>query len=181
MKKLYELKKSELKNLYETNDEFSNAVYSYAYDDAMVAQGDEYDALGADVFEWHDHYTSFYLTTPKVYGGKAPEKVAGNLNADYMTPENAELYAKLCAKMDEWENMTTDEQEEEKGEQVYNDACELCDELADGITAQLRAYEEITDEQIDAVLDYITDNACYMSEWETDGAKVFEHITKIYQ
>lgn len=177
MKKLYELEKNELKNLYETNDEFSNAVYSYAYDDAMVAQGDEYDALGADVFEWHDHYSSFYLSTPKVYGGKAPEKVAGNLNADYMTPENAELYAKLCELNDKMEN--AEEWDEERPE--YEEMTKLCDELADGITAQLRAYEEITDEQIDAVLDYITDNACYMSEWETDGAKVFEHITKIYQ
>lgn len=181
MKKLYELKKNELKNLYQNNEEFASEVFEYAYGDAMTAQGDEFDLLGAQAFEWHDHYSSFYLTTPKVYGGKAPEKIAGALDADYMTPENAELYKIVCDKIDEWENMTYDEQQTEQGEKVYDDASDACDKLADGLTEQLRAYEEITDEQLDAVLDAIIDRACYMDEWETDGAKVFEHITKIYQ
>lgn len=178
-KKLRELQPSELKKLYETNNEFAGEVYNRVYDDAMTLQLDESEQLGAQVFEYHDHYTSFYLSTPRVYGAKAPEKVAGALDADYMTPENAELYAKLCAKMDEWENMTTDEQEEEKGEQVYNDACDLCDELADGITAQLRAYEDITAEQVEDALNDI--DALGMADWETDGEKVFEHITKVYR
>ena len=178
-KKLCELQPSELKKLYETNNEFAGEVYNRVYDDAMILQLDESENLGAQAFEYHDHYNSFYLSTPRDCGARAPEKIAGALDADYMTPENAELYAKLCAKVDEWENMTADEQATEKGDAVSDEACELCDKLADGITAQLRAYEDITAEQVEDALSDI--DALGMADWETDGEKVFEHITKVYK
>lgn len=181
MKTLKDLTKEELRELYKNNKQFNSVVYELAYDDAMYWQGEEFKLMGAVVFDYNDHYSSFYLSTPRVYGSKTPEKVAGELDADYMTPENSELYKKLCDKIDEWENMTTDEQEEEKGERVYDDACELCDKLADGLTEQFRAYENITEEQCEQVLDAILDGNYSMSEWETDGKKVFEHITKVYE
>ena len=180
-KKLSELKKSELQKLLKENREFESAVYECAYEDAMRGQEIEFEEMGARVFDYSDHYSSFYLSTPRVYGAKAPEKVAGKLEADYMTPENSELYKKLCEKMNQWENMTTDEQETDEGDAVYNEACELCDKLADGITEQLRAYEDITDEQVAQVIEDIADGNSYMSDWTTNGAQVFEHITKIYK
>lgn len=180
-KKLSELSKSELQKILKENREFESAVYESAYEDAMRGQEIEFEEMGARVFDYSDHYSSFYLSTPLVYGVKAPEKVAGKLDADYMTDENSELYKKLCDKMNQWENMTTDEQETEEGEAVYNEACELCDELADGITKQLRAYEDITDEQVAQVIEDIADGNSYMSDWTTNGAQVFEHITKIYK
>lgn len=178
-KKLSELQPSELKKLYENNNDFAGELYERVYSDMMVAQADEADNLGADAFEYRDHYTSFYLSTPRVYGSRAPEKIAGALDADYMTDENAKLYKRLCDKIDEWENMTTDEQETDKGSAIYEDACELCDQLADGITAQLRAYEDITTEQVEDALREL--DIYGMSDWETDGEKVFEHITKVYR
>ena len=180
-KKLSELSKSELQKILKENREFEGAVYEYAYEDAMRGQEIEFEEMGARVFDYSDHYSSFYLSTPRVYGTKAPEKVAGALDADYMTDENSKLYKKLCDKMNQWENMTTDEQETEEGDAVYNEACELCDELADGITKQLRAYEDITDEQVAQVIEEIADGNSYMSDWTTNGTQVFEHITKIYK
>ncbi len=178
-KKLSELQKSELQKILKENREFESAVYERAYEDAMRGQEIEFEEMGARVFDYNDHYNSFYLSTPLVCGGKAPEKVAGKLDADYMTPENSELYKKLCDKMNQWENMTTDEQDENG--KIYDEACELCDKLADGITKQLRAYEDITDEQVAQVIEDIADGNSYMSDWTTNGAQVFEHITKIYK
>lgn len=178
-KKLSELSKSELQKILKENRDFESAVYESAYEDAMRGQEIEFEEMGAQVFEYSDHYSSFYLSTPRVCGGKAPEKVAGALDADYMTPENSELYKKLCDKMNQWENMTIDEQD--KNGNIYDEACELCDELADGITKQLRAYEDITDEQVAQVIEDIADGNSYMSDWTTNGAQVFEHITKIYK
>lgn len=178
-KKLSELKKSELQKLLKENRDFEREVFERAYEDAMRAQEIEGEEMGVEVFDYHDYYTSFYLSTPLVYGVKAPEKVAGKLDADYMTDENSELYKKLCDKMNQWDNMTTDEQDE--NEKIYDEACELCDELADGITKQLRAYEDITDEQVAQVIEDIADENSNMSDWTTNGAQVFEHITKIYK
>ena len=180
-KKLSELQKSELQKLLKDNREFERAVYNYAYEDAMRGQEIEFEEMGARVFDYSDYYSSFCLSTPRAYGVKAPEKVAGKLDADYMTEENAEIYKKLCDKMNQWENMTIEEQGTDEGDAVYNEACELCDELADGITKQLRAYEYITPEQVEQVIEEIADGNHYMSDWTTNGAQVFEHITKIYK
>lgn len=179
MKKLQELSIEELKKLYENNKEFAAAVYDAAYESAMYWQGEEFENMGARVFDYHDYYASFYLTTPTSYGARYPEKVAGKLDADYMTAENAELYAKLCEKIEKWENMTADEQDEH--EELEDEAADICDKLAEGITEQLRAYENITEDAITDELEAIREGMSGAAEWETDGAAVYQHITKTYK
>lgn len=181
MKKLKELKEEELKALYDNNSDFQQTILDRIYEDNMYIQSEEYKNMGADALEYNDYYSSFYLSTPRVCGAKAPEKVAGKLDADYMTEENGKKYKKLCELIEKWENMTEDEQESDAGEALYNEACDACDELADGLTAQFREFENVEDGQEYSIFELITDGGDYMSNWETDGEKVFEHITKVYK
>lgn len=177
MKRLKELTIEELKDLYNKNGEFANKVYEKVYEDAMLSQEIEFKAMGAEVFDYNNHYSSFYLSTPKVYGGKAPEKVAGKLDRDYLTEENAKLYDKLC----ELNAIMEDAEEWDEDREEYNEMIEVCDKLADGITEQFRAYENIEDDQIDSELEAIAEDWTNMSDWETDGECVYEHITEVYK
>lgn len=177
MKKIKELKIEELKKLYNDNKDFQSVVFDRCYENNMYWQAEEFKLMGAEVFDYNDHYSSFFLSTPTIYGSKAPEKVAGKLDADYMTEENAKLYKKLCelnAKMEDAEEWDEDREE-------YAEMTRVCDELADGLTEQFRAYEDISDEQIDEELEAILDGDDYMGEWETDGEKIFETIIKTYK
>lgn len=180
MKKLHECDRATIDELYTNNQEFRNLIDSSAYDMAMEAQADEANCMGCKVFDWHDHYTSFYLSTPRIYGAKAPELVAHHLEADYMTEDNAKIYDKLNKTITKWENMTTDEQETEAGEKLYNEAIKLCDELADGLTAQLRAYEDIDTDYVYEELHYQCSEGAF-ADYETDGTKVYQYITKVYK
>lgn len=174
MKKLSELSMEELKSLYDKNQDFQNFINERVYEDAMSAQEEEFDLMGAEVFDYHDHYNSFYLTVPKENGIASPEKIAGALDVDYLNIEYLHLYKKLCELNNIMENR-----------EVWNIDCkeyeemeELAEKLADGITEQLRAYEEIQDEQIKAELEMIHDGF-YSYDMETDGEKVFYTTVKI--
>lgn len=178
MKLLNELSVKELKSLYTNNKDFSDAVYSEAYDQAMEAQSEEFKLLGAGVFDYSDYYSSFFLSTPS-RGYKDGTAIAGKLNAEYMNIENEALYEKLNKLADRWENLTTDEQDAPEGDQLWDEINATADELAEGLTRQLRAFEDIQDDQIEAVLEQITEGFCYMAEWETDGEAVYEYTTKV--
>ena len=97
-----------------------------------------------------------------------------------MTEDNAKIYDKLNKTITKWENMTTDEQETEAGEKLYNEAIKLCDELADGLTAQLRAYEDIDTDYVYEELHYQCSEGAF-ADYETDGTKVYQYITKVYK
>ncbi len=180
MKKLKELSVEELVGLYDKNNGFNSAVFEQVYEQAMFWQGEEYKLMGAEVFDYHDHYSSFFLTTPMHYGVKDGRAVAHKLDREYMTKENAELYDELNRLTDELENMECDEYEDKRDE--YDEKIdELCDKLADGLTMQLRALETIDMEHVRDELQMIADGEHYMSEWETDGTTVYEHMTKEYK
>lgn len=180
MKKLKELSVEELKNLYEHNEQFKNMIWEWAYMGQMELQADEGRLLGIEVFDYHDHYSSFYLTTPMHYGAKDGRAVAHKLDRDYMTKENAELYDELNRLTDELENMEYEEYEDKRDE--YDEKIdELCDKLADGLTMQLRAYEDVSDESIEYELDEIRNDFRKASDWETDGTTIYEHMTKEYK
>lgn len=184
MKLLKELSIEELRELNENNKQFSFKVYDIAYEDSMYWQGEEFKLMGAKVFDYHDHYNSFYLTTPTNYGAKDGLSVAHKLDRDYLNEEAQGLYDKLCELKDLYDGMTYDELEEwnKKNEcDLEEQADELCDKLADNITKMLRGYEDITDEQIEQTLSDIADGYSSMSDWETDGTVVYEHITKEYK
>lgn len=167
-----ELSKDEIKKLMGSNKWLEDKVYEYAYEDAMRAQSEEFKLIGADVFDYHDHYSSFYLTTPTIYGAKAPEKVAGKLDAEYMSEEDAKLYKELCelnAKMEDAEEWDEDRPE-------YERMTEIADELAEHLTAYFRGFEDITDEQIDQVIDDMIEGYCWLGELEVEDGKIKEVI-----
>ena len=177
-KPLRQLTREERRALLRKNNDLRNAVAESCYETNMFCQRDEFEDMGAKVFDYHDHYCSFYLSTPTVYGAKAPEQVANALDSDYLSPEEKKVYDELCAEIDKWENM--DWEEQDANEELYDHAIELCDELADKLTDHFRAYEEITEEQMDEEFEFNAIDG-YMSEWTTDGEEVYETITKIYK
>lgn len=181
-RKLASLSVDELKELYKNNQEFASKVYERAYEDSMFWQGETYKLVGADIFDYHNHYTSFYLTTPCHYGAKDGKSVAHKLDRDYLDEEGQKLYDKICELSDIWDNLTYDEQEEwnEKNGDLEEQADELCDKLAENLTHMFRLYEDITDEMIDDVLDNI-DDYDYMGEWEEENGVVYETIVKAYK
>lgn len=179
MRDLKDLTIEELKSLYENNKGFSELVYNLAYDDAMNQQSEAAELMGAGVFTYNNHYTSFYLSTPCHYGVKDGLSVGGALDKEYLSEDAAGLYDELCKIKSEYENMTADELDE-RGDDLEEKADELSDKLARIITDDLRAYEDITELNIDAMLDMISDG--YILEGlKTDGEKVYEYTTKIYK
>ena len=179
MKDLKELTIEELKSLYENNKDFSQLVYNLAYEDATNQQSEAAELMGAKVFNYNSHYTSFYLSTPRHYGGKDGLSVAGALDKEYLSEDAAGVYEELYKIKNEYENMTAEELDE-RGDDLEEKADKLSDELADIITEDLRAYENITELNIDAMLDMISDG-CLLDGFKTDGQKVYEYITKVYK
>lgn len=167
-----ELSKDAIKELMANNKWLEDKVYNEAYESAMWAQSEEYKLIGAGVFEYHDHYNSFYLTCPKVYGGKAPEKVAGKLDAEYMSEEDAKLYKELCDLNETMES--AEEWDEDRPE--YERMTEIADELAEHLTIYFRGFEDITDEQIDQVIDDMIEGYCWLGELEVEDGKIKEVI-----
>ena len=179
MKTLHDLNDKELKELYDKNKDLQNLAWQDALNESGEAQNEEFNLMGADVFEYFNYYSSFYLKTPTLQGAKAPEKVAGKLDRDYLTPENAKLYDKLCELTEKWNAIDYDDQDEDS--ELYQDMIKTCDELAEGITEQLRAYDDIDD---DYAYDLFKQNAYdgYMSDWEVnEKGEVIETIYKTYK
>lgn len=180
MKTLQELPIEELRELARKNQEFSNKVYEDAYANNMDVLNDEFDLVGASVFDYHDHYSSFYLTTPTHYGVRDGHAVAHKLNDEYMSQISRALYDKLNKLADEYENLEADELDE-RGDDLEEQMSDVCDNLAEHLTSEFRAYENVSEDDFDNILRLIADGDYYMSEWETDGTKVYEHITKEYK
>ena len=78
----------------------------------------------------------------------------------------------MCELIDKWENMTTDEQD--KHEDVYDKATELCDKLADNLTTYFRDFEgmEYFIEQKDYVLEDIKNGDNWLSDMEVENGKI---------
>lgn len=177
MKKLHELSLDELKALYEKNSDFQNQIWESIYQGNMYCQSDEYDQIfgkGNLTIEYHDHYTSFYLTI------KDHENFINEINdPELLTTEGRELYKKAKTLSDKWSNLDYDEQDE--NDDLYNELEQANNSLLEEITAQLRAYENIDKSQIDEELQVIADNMSGMSNWTTNGEKVYQQITKCYE
>ena len=179
LRELKELSIEELKNLYKNNQGFSELVYNLAYEDAMNIQAEQAELMGTRVFDYNKHYTSFYLSTPCYFGVKDGLKVAGALDKDYLSDKAAGVYDELCKVKAAYENLTAEELDEQ-GDDLEEKANNLSDELAEIITEDLRAYEDINELYIETILDLISDG--YMLDgFKTDGVKVYEYITKVYK
>lgn len=175
MKTLKDLSIKELKDLYKENKSIQQKIFESYYEDRMHEQEEEARNIGAEVFQCNDHYTSFYLTTPKFSGAPAPEKVARHLRSEYLEADNEELYNKLNELMDKMED--AEEWDEDRPE--YTEMIETCNKLAVGITEQLRAYEDIDEEELIGEFIFQAQNG-FLMDMETDGHKVYETITKCY-
>lgn len=177
MKQLKDLNKEELKALYNNNHDFAETVDNSIYEMNMQAQYDDSIAIFGehnDTYALHDHYNSFYLTVEDA------EKFAESIeDPDYLNAENRKLYEETREMAEKWNNMDYDEQDE-NGE-LYEQIAKKSQDLADGITEQLRAYERIDDAQVDEELDAILSGELNSSEWKTDGTKVYQEITKVYE
>lgn len=184
MKTLKECNSSELLELYHKNRQFAEAINSAALEESLEAQAEEARLMGAsDVFKYNDYYSSFYYSTPVKYGVKEGRAVAGSLNGDYLTQENANTYKQLCELVAELEK-AEDRQDEGACDLLENKINEKSDILAEGITKQLRAFEDITPDMISEQLDGIQEGwgfSAYLGDAETDGERVYQHITKIME
>lgn len=167
-----ELSKDAIKELMANNKWLEEKVYDEAYESAMWAQSEEFKLIGADAFDYHDHYSSFYLTCPTIDGSKSPEKLVGKLDAEYMSEEDAKLYKELCELNDKME----DAEEWDETRPEYDRMREIADELADHLTTYFRDYEDITDEQIDQVIDDMIEGYCWLGELEVEDGKIKEVI-----
>lgn len=177
MKKLQELTLDELRQLYSTNSMFQAAVWDDCWEDNMYLQGEESKGIFGEnnhTYEYHDHYNSFYLRV------KDYERFVDSIkDTDYLTPDSFELYKKAKELADKWNAMDYDEQDE--NEELYSELEQAADALMASIEKQLHAYEDVDDEQINDLLQQIQRGEHYKSDWETDGEKVYEHITKEYK
>lgn len=177
-KHLKDLTTQELNELMTNNKDIYNYACDLAYDETMQMQEQDADMLNIKVFDIHDHYNSFYLSTPSVYGSKTPEKVTHKLDENYMNEEARKLYDKLNSLIDDWENLTTDEQENST---LYEEAIETCDKLAEALTKQLREYEDINTDFILRELEFHAHEG-HMSDWVlNDDGTVTQTIEKIYK
>lgn len=167
-----ELSKDAIKELMGNNKWLEDKVYEYAYEDAMWAQSEEYKLIGADAFDYHDHYSSFYLSCPTISGAKSPEKLVGKLNAEYMSDDSKKLYTELCELNDKME----DAEEWDETRPEYDRMREIADELAEHLTTYFRGFEDITDEQIDQVIDDMIEGYCWLGELEVEDGKIKEVI-----
>lgn len=167
-----ELSKDEIKELMGKNKWLEDKVYEYAYEDAMWAQGEEFKLIGADAFDYHDHYNSFYLTCPTISGAKSPEKLAGKLDAEYLSEADAKLYKELC----ELNNKMEDAEDWDETRPEYDRMREIADELAEHLTTYFRGFEDITDEQIDQVIDGMIDGYNWLGDLGVEDGAIIEVV-----
>ena len=167
---LKELNTKELAELYGDNKWLMEQIDSLAWERARFDQDEEFRLIGARCFDYHDHYNSLYLTCPTIYGAKAPEKIAGKLNSEYLSEEDTKLYNELCKLNDEMEN--AEEWDENRPE--YDRMIEIADELADHLTMYFQDFEsmEYFIEQKDIVLEDIKNGYNWLSDLEVIDGKI---------
>lgn len=168
---IQDMTREQVAELAKSNKWLAEKISEQAWDDAMFRQGEEFKLVGADVFGYHDHYSSFYLTCPTVGGGKAPEKLVGKLDTGYMSEEDGKLYKELLELNEKMED--AEEWDEDCDE--YDKMIEIANTLAEHITEQLRAYEDTTayEEQI---IDDIADGYNWLGELEVEDGVITEVV-----
>lgn len=173
MKTLKDLTSEELKKLYEENEWLRQEVNNSAAESMYFCQGEDAELMGAaKVFEYHDHYSSFYYTTPKSYGVKNGYAVAHKLDRDYLNEENAKLYDQLNELADRYDQA---EEYSDEAEAIEDQLDEISDKLAAGITDQLREHEDAYTDYIQSELDMIGSGDRYWSDLElTEDGKIKE-------
>lgn len=174
--KIKDMTRAEFGELLETNKWLARQVEELVEEAVSFGQSEEFKLIGAEAFDYHHHYTSFYLSIPVRNGVKSGYSVAGKLYRDYLNEENAKIYDDLCDLADKWDSMTYDEQDENGDIDAKMD--ELCGRLADGVTEQLRAWEnwetyvDVKEQEIELILS----GDRYISDLEVEDGKIKEVI-----
>lgn len=168
---IQDMTREQLLELRASNKWLAEKISEQAWDDAMWQQGEEGELLGAKAFDYHDHYNSFYLTCPTIGGGKAPEKLVGELDTDYMSEEDGKLYKELLELNEKMED--AEEWDEDRPE--YGRMVEIADALAEHITEQLRAYEDTTEYE-KQIIDDIIDGYNWLGELEVEDGTITEVV-----
>lgn len=174
--KIKDMTMEQLVELVKNNKWLEQQIDELVQEQISWGQSEEFKLIGAEVFDYHDHYSSFYLTAPRHYGALDGYKVAGKLDREYLNEENAKIYDELCDLADKWDNMTYDEQDENGDIDAKMD--ELAEQLAQGVTEQLRAWEgmETWIETRDQELEMILSGDRYISDLEVGDGKIKEVI-----
>lgn len=182
MKTLKDLTLEELEGLIEKNSWLKNEIFHRALEDLSEQEGEEFDLIGCKVFNYRDNYSSFYLATPASYGVKNGLSVANSLDGDYLSDDNKKLYEALNAIYKEWANLSADDLEGDKGEELEDKANNISDRLAEGITRQLQNdYESAAAYEMaeETYKSFILDGLSYLSDLEiTEDAKIIEVIKR---
>lgn len=181
MKKLNELTKDELKSLYEKNHDFQNAINERCYDTLNFWQEDTLQNIFTENgrergFRYYDNYNSFY------YRLTDAEAFVNGLNdgiGDYFSESDRPVYEKMLKLADEYWNMTTDEQLDEKGEKLYAELEESAKKVLQAIEDMLHADEDITDDLVESEIESALD---YMGEYELDDdGTIHTHIEVLWK
>lgn len=185
MKLLKELSFEELKELYDSNKQFSNKVYELAYDIANDQLCEWLDLSRINkTFDIDSTSYGTYITRPYSHGVREGIAIAHQLETDYLSEEQLKLYDKVCELADIYNNTTYEELEkweEEHDVDLREQADIYCDELAELLTKDVKEYDNITDEQIEQVLNDIAEGYSGMSDWETENGVVYETVVNVYK
>jgi hypothetical protein len=167
MKKLNEMTKDELKNLYEANRDFQNAINERCYDTLSFWQNDTLATIFVEKgrergFRYYDNYNSFY------YRLTDAEEFVKGLNdgiGDYFSESDRPVYEKMLKLADEYWNLESDDLYGDKGDKIYDELEETAKKVLQAIEDMLHAEEDITDDLIESEIESALD---YMGEYELD-------------
>lgn len=155
-KYLKEMTKEEVRQIVKGNERLRGEIYDRCYEGNMFIQSEQTELiLGKEwhqYIDYHDHYQSFYLTVRNV------ERTLRNLDTDYMGESDAEKTEEVRKLLEKWDDMTWEEQEE--NEDLWTEIEEKTGELVSSVERDLHEYEDISDDQFDAEVDWFYENEC---------------------
>lgn len=175
MTTIKDLTGEQLKELYEANEWLRQRVNADAEQSMYFCQSEDAKLIGAaSVFACDSTSYDWWYMTPRKDGLANGYAVARKLDKDYLNEENAKLYDQLNELADRYDEAESYEEQDE----LENKINEISDELAKGITDQLKEHEASYEDYIQSELDMISSGDRYYSELELteDGKGIKEQL-----
>ena len=181
MKKLKELKKDELKNLFQNNNDFQNKIIENCYNTIQYMTDELNNELFVESsrqrgYRYHDNYMSFYfrLTDAEEFVNGLKDGIG-----DYFDESDKKEYEKMLKLADEYWNLESDDLYGEKGEKIYDALEESAKKVLLAIENLFHDIEEPTDDMIDEEIESALD---YMGDYEVgDDGSINTHIEVIWR
>lgn len=171
MNKISILGVAKLYILYDTNKMFAHMVDEEAYCLNMEQQLQDFKAIFGEKNETIDASGEFIRVKDHVHFVETV-KIIPSLGQKFLN-----LYHDAAGALNHWCSLS----EVERGGKDWYAVVTANDRLVKELNSHLRQYEILKQDDIDRYLRLIIDGKSYMSEWQTDGEKVYEHITKVYK